>query len=137
MSGLSFKSEEDENEECKMVAELQADKVKETFTLAEVYEREKSLRLELNASNKELERLKAKLSALHFTFNGIYNDTLDPMSGKEKYDENAKKRLVAKADSFLNKSVMRELIHKEDDIGQPINQRKLTFFEKLKGLFNV
>ena len=124
-----------------MVAELEPAKFKETFTIAEVHEREKPLMLQLNAYQKEVERLKAKLSALHFNFNGIYNDTLNPMGKEEKNEE--KKRLVAKSDTRKNRAVMRELVYDKNKdevdgvVSETITLRKLTFFEKLKGLFNV
>ncbi len=127
MSGLSFKREEDEE--------------KEMFTIKEVHEREKPLLLELNALNKEVERLKTKLFALHFNFNGIYNDTLNPMGINEK--DEIKRKLIQKADSHKNREIIRELVYnknteQETEENVEVDRvKKLTIFEKLKGLFNV
>ena len=114
---------------------------KNSFTLDEVHEREKSLMLELNASRKEIDRLKAKLASLYSTFNGIYNETLNPIGADTKKEE--KKRLVERADSRKNKEVICELVYnnqpnveeKEKVVVERI--KKLTLFEKLKGLLNV
>ncbi len=141
MSGLSFKREEDEEEESKMITEVKEQKEKEMFTIKEVHEREKPLMLELNASKKEIERLKTKLYALHYYFNNIYNDALNPMGINEK--DEIKRRLIQKANSHKNTEIIRELVYnknteQETEENVEVDRvKKLTIFEKLKGLFNV